>query len=64
MVCSPQQESVDLAETIASLTEQVQELSGCLEGLLESLACNEDKQRTRVMEIKIDGSTLCSIAFK
>ena len=64
MVCFPQQESDDLAETMASLMERVQQLSDSLQGLLESLARNEDAQPTRVMEIKIDGSTLCSIAFK
>ena len=64
MICFPQQESDDLAETMAALTERVQELSDSLQGLLEFLASNEDEQPTRVMEIKIDGSTLCSIAFK
>ncbi|EDR13094.1 uncharacterized protein LACBIDRAFT_308550 [Laccaria bicolor S238N-H82] len=57
-------ESDNLAETMASLTERVQELSDSLQGLIECLARNEDEQPSRVMEIKIDGSTLCSIAFK
>ncbi|EDQ98658.1 uncharacterized protein LACBIDRAFT_298353 [Laccaria bicolor S238N-H82] len=57
-------DSSESAEMMASLTERVQELSDSLQGLLESLARKEDEQPTRVMEIKVDGSTLCSIAFK